>query len=82
MGIELTTENIVKLIVGFVVLILVLALLYYTGMLPLVVKGIAWLIVFPFKLIASIIKTLTSKKNTASKNASKTKTINDKSSKK
>ena len=86
LGIELTTENIIKLIVGFVVLILVLALLYYTGMLPLVVKGIAWLIVFPFKLIASIIKTLTSKKNIASKSKSKNvghnKIINDKSSKK
>ena len=75
LGIKLTSENIVKLIVGFIVIIAIFALLYYTGLLPIAVKGFVWLLAFPFKLLATIIKTLVEnrKANKLNKNKQKLK---------
>ena len=51
-----------QILLAIIFLILVLWLLSITGILPLLVKGIIWLILLPFRLIGKLLKAITKKR--------------------
>lgn len=51
-----------QILLAIIFLILALWLLSITGILPLLIKGIIWLILLPFRLIGKLIKSLTKKR--------------------
>ena len=51
-----------KTLLMYLLLILLLILLAATGVLPLILKGIVWVILLPFKFIAAIIKSIKKRK--------------------
>ncbi len=51
-----------KLLLTYILLILLLILLAATGILPLILKGVVWVILLPFKGVAAIIKGIKKRK--------------------
>ena len=51
-----------QILLAIIFLILALWLLSITGILPLLVKGIVWLILLPFRLIGKLLKVITKKR--------------------
>ena len=51
-----TKSNVWKIILGIILLVLLIVLLQVTGILPLVVKAIVWVITLPFRGMAALFK--------------------------
>ena len=51
-----------KTLLMYLLLILLLIFLAATGVLPLILKGIVWVILLPFRFIAAIIKSIKKRK--------------------